>query len=323
MRALVRSVFLDGVTDPEALALGDGAVIPFGGRNLVLTTDAHVVSPAFFPGGDIGRLAISGVVNDLAMMGACDVLGITSSVIVEEGFAVDDLARVRTSMAEACREAGAAIVTGDTKVMRRGELDGLALSTSGLGVADVVVRDSGARPGDVVVVTGTVGDHGLAVLAARGRLGLAGDLASDVAPLNGLVRAALAAGGAGVHAMKDPTRGGVVSALSEMAEKAGVLVSLDEARIPMSAPARAAAELLGIDALAAANEGKALLVLDPAVADAVLSAVRAHPLGARAAAIGRVHAPTDASDRGAVILDTGFGERRLLERDGEPLPRIC
>lgn len=323
MRALVRSVFLDGVTDPEALALGDGAVIPFGGRNLVLTTDAHVVSPAFFPGGDIGRLAISGVVNDLAMMGACDVLGITSSVIVEEGFAVDDLARVRTSMAEACREAGAAIVTGDTKVMRRGELDGLALSTSGLGVADVVVRDSGARPGDVVVVTGTVGDHGLAVLAARGRLGLAGDLASDVAPLNGLVRAALAAGGAGVHAMKDPTRGGVVSALSEMAEKAGVLVSLDEARIPMSAPARAAAELLGIDALAVANEGKALLVLDPAVADAVLSAVRAHPLGARAAAIGRVHAPTDASDRGAVILDTGFGERRLLERDGEPLPRIC
>lgn len=323
MRALVRSVFLDGVTDPEALALGDGAVIPFGGRNLVLTTDAHVVSPAFFPGGDIGRLAISGVVNDLAMMGACDVLGITSSVIVEEGFAVDDLARVRASMAEACREAGAAIVTGDTKVMRRGELDGLALSTSGLGVADVVVRDSGARPGDVVVVTGTVGDHGLAVLAARGRLGLAGDLASDVAPLNGLVRAALAAGGAGVHAMKDPTRGGVVSALSEMAEKAGVLVSLDEARIPMSAPARAAAELLGIDALAAANEGKALLVLDPAVADAVLSAVRAHPLGARAAAIGRVHAPTDASDRGAVILDTGFGERRLLERDGEPLPRIC
>lgn len=323
MRALVRSVFLDGVTDPEALALGDGAVIPFGGRNLVLTTDAHVVSPAFFPGGDIGRLAISGVVNDLAMMGACDVLGITSSVIVEEGFAVDDLARVRASMAEACREAGAAIVTGDTKVMRRGELDGLALSTSGLGVADVVVRDSGARPGDVVVVTGTVGDHGLAVLAARGRLGLAGDLASDVAPLNGLVRAALAAGGAGVHAMKDPTRGGVVSALSEMAEKAGVLVSLDEARIPMSAPARAAAELLGIDALAVANEGKALLVLDPAVADAVLSAVRAHPLGARAAAIGRVHAPTDASDRGAVILDTGFGERRLLERDGEPLPRIC
>lgn len=323
MRALVRSVFLDGVTDPEALALGDGAVIPFGGRNLVLTTDAHVVSPAFFPGGDIGRLAISGVVNDLAMMGACDVLGITSSVIVEEGFAVDDLARVRASMAEACREAGAAIVTGDTKVMRRGELDGLALSTSGLGVADVVVRDSGARPGDVVVVTGTVGDHGLAVLAARGRLGLAGDLASDVAPLNGLVRAALAAGGAGVHAMKDPTRGGVVSALSEMAEKAGVLVSLDEARIPMSAPARAAAELLGIDALAAANEGKALLVLDPAVADAVLSAVRAHPLGARAAAIGRVHAPAEASDRGAVILDTGFGERRLLERDGEPLPRIC
>lgn len=323
MRALVRSVFLDGVTDPEALALGDGAVIPFGGRNLVLTTDAHVVSPAFFPGGDIGRLAISGVVNDLAMMGACDVLGITSSVIVEEGFAVDDLARVRTSMADACREAGAAIVTGDTKVMRRGELDGLALSTSGLGVADVVVRDSGARPGDVVVVTGTVGDHGLAVLAARGRLGLAGDLASDVAPLNGLVRAALAAGGAGVHAMKDPTRGGVVSALSEMAEKAGVLVSLDEARIPMSAPARAAAELLGIDALAVANEGKALLVLDPAVADAVLSAVRAHPLGARAAAIGRVHAPAEASDRGAVILDTGFGERRLLERDGEPLPRIC
>lgn len=323
MRALVRSVFLDGVTDPEVLALGDGAVIPFGDRQLVLTTDAHVISPTFFPGGDIGRLAISGVVNDLAMMGACDVLGITSSVIVEEGFAIDDLARVRASMAQACREAGAAIVTGDTKVMRRGELDGLVLSTSGLGVASRVVRDSGARVGDVVVITGTVGDHGLAVLAARGGLGLSAELASDVAPLNGLVRAALAAGGDGVHAMKDPTRGGVASALSEMAEKAGVLFVLDDARIPMSAPARAAAELLGIDALAVANEGKALLVLDPQAADAVVAALRAHPLGARAAIIGRTHAPADQADRGAVILDTGFGERRLLERDGDPLPRIC
>lgn len=323
MRDLISSVFLEGVTDPEALALDDGAAIPFGDRFLVVTTDAHVVAPVFFPGGDIGRLSVSGVVNDLAMMGACDVLALTSSVIVEEGFPIESLRRIHASMKEACREASARIVTGDTKVMNRGEIDGIVLSTSGVGVTDRVVRDAGLRPGDAIVVTGTIGDHGLAVLGARNALGLEGDLRSDVAPLNGLVRAALAAGGEAVHAMKDPTRGGVTSALSEMAEKAGVAIVLDGAALPMSPPARAAAEVLGIDPLAVANEGKALLGVHPDALERVLAALRAHPLGREAACIGRVAAPGSAAERGAVSLDTGFGTRRLFERDGAPLPRIC
>jgi hydrogenase expression/formation protein HypE len=319
MRELVASVFLANVTDPEALALGDGAAIRFGDQWLVLTTDAHVVAPIFFPGGDIGRLAVSGVVNDLAMMGACDVLALTSSVVVEEGFAIDSLRRIHESMQLACREAGTRIVTGDTKVMQKGELDGVVLSTSGLGVTSRVVRDSGLEDGDAIVVTGTLGDHGLAVLGARHGLGLEGDLHSDVAPLNGLVRAALDAGGTAVHAMKDPTRGGATSALSEMAEKSGLTIVLEEARLPMSAPARAAAEILGIDPLSVANEGKALIGVHPHALEAVLAALRAHPLGKDAAYIGRAMA----GDRGAVLLDTGFGTRRLLERDTDPLPRIC
>jgi len=319
MRALIRSVFLERVTDAEALALDDGAAIPFGERWLVVTTDAHVVAPLFFPGGDIGRLAISGVVNDLAMMGACDVIALTSSVIVEEGFEIERLSRVVASMRAACEEAGTRILAGDTKVMQKGEIDGLVLSTSGIGITDRVVRDSGLEPGDAIVITGTVGDHGLAVLSARHALGLEGDLRSDVAPLNGLVRAALHAGGAAVHAMKDPTRGGVTSALVEMAEKSGVAVVLEEAALPMSAPGRAAAELLGIDPLSVANEGKALLGVHPRALDAVLAALRAHPLGARAACVGRV----TGGAAGTLVLDTGFGTRRLVERDDAPLPRIC
>ena len=322
MRALVEPIFLAGATHPEALAMGDGAALPFGDRWLVLTTDAHVVAPIFFPGGDIGRLAVSGIVNDLAMMGACDVLGLTSSVIVEEGFSLDALRRIHGSMQRACHEAGTHVVTGDTKVMRRGELDGVVLSTSGVGVADRVVRDRGLEPGDALLVTGTVGDHGLAVLAARAALGLEGELVSDVAPLNGLVRAALAAGGSRIHAMKDPTRGGVTSALTELAERAGVAIVLEEARVPLSDAARAASQLLGIDPLAVANEGKALLGVHPEAVDAVLAALRAHPLGLRAARVGSARAATG-DERGTVLLDTGFGHRRLLERDGEPLPRIC
>ncbi len=319
MRSLIESVFLAGVTDPEARAMDDGAAIRCGDRWLVLTTDAHVVAPVFFPGGDIGRLAVSGTVNDLAMMGACEVLALTSSVIVEEGFPLESLRRIHASMCLACDEAGTRVVAGDTKVMRQGEIDGIALSTSGVGFTDRVVRDAGLEPGDAIVVTGDIGDHGLAVLSARHGLGIEGDLRSDVAPLNQLVRAVLAVGGAAVHAMKDPTRGGVTSALIEMAGKAGVGVVLDEAALPLSAPGRAAAELLGIDPLGVANEGKALLGVRPDAVDAVVAALRAHPLGRRAALIGHVvPGPT-----GTVLLDTGFGTRRLLERDGDPLPRIC
>jgi hydrogenase expression/formation protein HypE len=319
MRALIESVFLDGVADGEAAAMDDGAAIPFGDQWLVVTTDAHVIKPIFFPGGDIGRLAVSGVVNDLAMMGATEVLALTSSVILEEGFPIELLRRVKTSMQATCREASAPVLTGDTKVMGKGEVDGLVMSTSGLGVARRVVRDAGLKKGDAIVITGTIGDHGLAVMSARHALGLEGDLVSDVAPLNGLVRAALAAGGDAVHAMKDPTRGGVTSALSEMADKAGVGIVLDEASLPMSDAAKAAADLLGIDPLGVANEGKALIGVAEDALDRVLAALRSHPLGARAACIGRV--VEDAP--GTLLLDTGFGKRRLFERDGEPLPRIC
>jgi hydrogenase expression/formation protein HypE len=320
MRALIQSVFLEEETEPEALAMGDGAAVPLGDRWLVITTDAHVVQPIFFPGGDIGRLSVSGVVNDLAMMGACDVLGLTSSVVLEEGFPLETLRRIQASVRSTCREAGTCVLTGDTKVMRRGEIDGIVLSTSGIGVADRVVRDNGLRPGDAIVVSGTVGDHGLAILSARNDLGLQGELRSDVAPLNGLIRTVLAAAGVAVHAMKDPTRGGVTSALAEMAEKARVAVQLEEAAIPVSPPARAAAEVLGIDPLGVANEGKALLAVAHTGLDAVLAALRAHPLGRQAACIGRV---VDDGEPGAVLLDTGFGTRRLFERDADPLPRIC
>jgi hydrogenase expression/formation protein HypE len=318
MRTLIESIFLSGVTDPEARAMDDGAAIRCGDRWLVVSADAHVVAPIFFPGGDIGRLSVSGVVNDLAMMGACDVAALTSSVILEEGFPLEALRRIHASMQAACRQAETRIVAGDTKVMRKGEIDGIVLSTSGIGFTERVVRGSGLERGDAIVVTGTLGDHGLAVLSARHGLGLEGELRSDVAPLNGLVRAALAAGGAGVHAMKDPTRGGVTSALCEMAEKAAVAIVLEEAALPLSAAGRAAAELLGIDPLVVANEGKALIGVHPSVLAPVLAALRAHPLGERAACIGRV-----VEGKAGLVLDTGFGTRRLIERDGDPLPRIC
>jgi hydrogenase expression/formation protein HypE len=319
MRELIQSVFLAGVTDPEALALGDGAAIPLGDRWLVLSTDAHVVTPIFFPGGDIGRLSVAGVVNDLAMMGGCDVAALTSSVVVEEGFPIEALRRIQASMQEACREAGTRIVTGDTKVMPKGAIDGVVLSTSGFAISERVVRDSGLQLGDAILITGTIGDHGLAVLGARHGLGLEGELRSDVAPLNGLIRTALAAGGHAVHAMKDPTRGGVTSALVEMAEKAGVAVRLEQDALPLSAAGRAAAELLGIDPLIVANEGKAILGVHPAALEPVLNALRGHPLGRLSACIGRVAAGA----KGEVMLDTGFGTRRLVERDDTPLPRIC
>jgi len=316
MRALISGIFLEP-DNPELARLGDGAVVRVGDLDLVLTTDAHVVKPVEFPGGDLGRLSICGVVNDLAMMGATEVLALTSSVILEEGFAIATLERLQASVRVACAEANAKIVTGDTKVMGKGELDGVVFSTTGLGLAKRVVRDDGLRPGDVIITTGTLGDHGLAVLTARHGLGLHGDLRSDVAPLNGLIAKAMAV--APIHAMKDPTRGGLISALTEMAEKAQVGVHLTESAIPLSPSVRAASELLGIDPLAVANEGKALLGVAPDDADRVLAVFHAHPLGRHAAIIGRV----TADHPGTLLLDTGFGVRRLIERDGDPMPRIC
>jgi hydrogenase expression/formation protein HypE len=300
-------------------AMDDGAALRIGDRWLVMTTDSHVIHPVFFPGGDIGRLAVSGTVNDLAMMGATDVLGLTCAVIIEEGFSRADLIRIQRSFRETCEEAGAVVVTGDTKVMGKGELDGIVLNTTGVALTDRVIPDSGLRPGDRLIVTGTIGEHGMAVMARRHGLALDGDLRSDVAPLNRLVRQALDCVPGAIVAMKDPTRGGLASALHEMAEKSRVGIVLDEMALPVTPPVRAAGELLGIDPLHVANEGKAVFGVRAEAVDVVLDALRAHPLGRDAAWIG-----TCTDERiGSIILDTGFGRRLVTEVEGEPLPRIC
>ncbi|HSL24600.1 MAG TPA: hydrogenase expression/formation protein HypE [Vicinamibacterales bacterium] len=322
MRSLIQHVLLEGIPSGEWLGadqMDDGAAIRVGDQWLVLTTDSHVVQPAFFPGGDIGRLAVCGTVNDLAVMGAVEPLGLTCAVVLEEGFAREALLRVHASMRDACVEAGTTIVTGDTKVMRRGEVDGIVLNTTGVALTRTLVRDSGLKPGDRIVVSGTIGDHGLAVMAARHALGIEGTLRSDVAPVNGLVRAAMAAADRAVTAMKDPTRGGLASALHEMAEKAHVGILLEEAALPISEPVRGAAELLGIDPLHVANEGKVVFGVRPDAAEAVVRALRTHPLGRDAAVVGTcvVERP------GLLVLDTGFGRRLVAEPEGEPLPRIC
>jgi hydrogenase expression/formation protein HypE len=322
MRSLIEEVFLGLASPVDGIgleALDDGAAIRLGDRWLVVTTDSHVVHPIFFPGGDIGRLSVCGTVNDLAMMGATEPLALTCGVILEEGFPREDLVRIRDSMLAASREANAPIVTGDTKVMGHGEVDGIVLNTAGVAIADRVVTDAGLRAGDRILVTGTIGDHGMAVMVKRHQLGIQGDLRSDVAPLNGLVRAALAAGGDDVVAMKDPTRGGLASVLHEMAAKGAVGVLLDEPAVPVNPEVRAAADVLGIDPLVVANEGKAVIAVRPGAVDRVLAALRAHPLGRAAAVVG-----TAVPERpGQVVVDTGFGRRLLAEPDGEPLPRIC
>jgi len=324
MRRLIEDVMMAGLGDglkPGDIglrAMDDGAAIRVGDKWLVMTTDSHVVHPIFFPGGDIGRLAVSGTVNDLSMMGATEVLGLTCAVVLEEGFSRDNLIRVQMSMRDTALEAGAPIVTGDTKVMGRGELDGIILNTTGVAITDHIVTDAGLQPGDMLIVTGTIGDHGFAVMTARHNLALEGHLVSDVAPLNGMVRSVLMVAGRDVVAMKDPTRGGVSSAVHEMAAKARVTIVLDEPSIPVSDEARAASELLGIDPLNVANEGKAVIGVRPWAAKAVLAALHAHPLGQRAAIVGQC------VDGGAsVVLDTGVGRRLLVEPEGEPLPRIC
>ena len=327
MRRLIVESFLDAFEADDMqpgetiglAALDDGAAVRVGDRWLILTTDSHVVQPPFFPGGDIGRLAISGTVNDLAMMGATDVLGLTCSVVLEEGFPRADLQRILASMRATCREANARVLTGDTKVMGKGELDGIVINTAGVGLTTRVIADSGLAPGDRIIVTGSIGDHGMAVMAMRHGLAIEATLQSDVAPLNGLIASVLREEPQAITAMKDPTRGGVASALHEMSAKGAVGIVVDESALPIRTEVRGVSELIGIDPLLVANEGKAVMAVRPEAADRVIEILRRHPRGLDAAIVG-----TCTSDRpGMVVVDTGFGRRLLTEPDGELLPRIC
>ncbi len=296
-------------------ALDDGAVIPLGGQNVVFTTDSHVVRPVFFPGGDIGRLAVCGTVNDLAMMGGRPV-ALSCSMVIEEGFDTDDIERIVRSMDAALGECGASIVTGDTKVLEKGALDGIVVNTAGIGIAERVIRDCTLKVGDAILVNGTLGDHGMTIMAERAGLSLGSQLESDVAPLWGLVREALAAGD--VHAMKDPTRGGFASAINEMARKSRVGVRIREEAVPIRKSVKSASEMLGIDPFQVANEGKVVMGVAADDAEDILEALRAHPYGRNAAIIGEVVAGS------GVILETGIGGERFIEPPvGDPVPRVC
>jgi hydrogenase expression/formation protein HypE len=298
-------------------ALDDGAVLSLPEGHLVVTTDSHVVKPLVFPGGDIGKLAACGTLNDLAVMGARP-LAVTLGLVVEEGFPIDELKRHLVSFSSVLEKFGVALVAGDTKVMGNGELDGLILSTAGVGIAEKFVPDAGLEPGDRIIVTGTVGDHGMAVLAAREGLPVEGGIESDVAPIWPLVEKALAMGG--VKAMKDPTRGGLAAALNEMARKAGVGIFVREHEIPVRLEVKGIAELIGISPLALACEGRAVIGVSPDKAHAILEAIREDPLGHKARIIGEAVEEYP----GKVILETEVGGRRYLEMPlGDPVPRIC
>lgn len=317
---LISKVFLPAFDNPALAAGDDGAVLSLPPGRLVVSVDSHVVTPLFFPGGDIGRLAVCGTVNDVAVMGATP-LYLTAGFILEEGLPVETLQRVIESMRQAADEAGVKIVSGDTKVVERGKADGLYVSTTGVGVLPQGREISGrrAKPGDVVILSGFMGDHGVAVLAARGELGFETGTQSDCAPLNHLIAAALAAS-ENVHVLRDPTRGGVATTLNEIAKQSQVCITLNETALPVRLAVASTCEMLGFDPLYIANEGKVLVLVDRADAQAVLAAMHASPYGADAVVIGEV----SAAPQGRVLMKTAFGSTRVVDMlAGEMLPRIC
>ncbi len=317
---LIEGVVLPQFRNELLEPLHDGAVFSLNGARVAFSTDSYVVSPIFFPGGDIGRLAIHGTVNDLAMCGARP-LYLSVGFILEEGLPMEDFRRVVASMREAAAAAGVALVTGDTKVVDRGKADKIFINTSGLGVVPdgVNIHPARAQAGDKVILSGAIAVHGIAIMSVREGLEFETEIASDTAPLNGLVEAILAAS-ADVHVLRDPTRGGVTSALSEIAQTAKVGMLLDEARIPLDEAVKGACEILGLDPLYVANEGKLLAVVPAADAERVLAAMRAHPLGREAALIGEV----TADHPGFVLMKTRVGGTRVVDMlSGEQLPRIC
>lgn len=320
--ALLEAIILPAFGNPLLDGDADAAVFTSapGAERMAFTTDSYVVSPLFFPGGDIGKLAVHGTINDLAVSGARP-LALSVSLILEEGLDMAVLRRVVDSMAAAAAAAGVPIVTGDTKVVNRGKADQLFVTTSGVGVLGAEVRLSvdSVQAGDVVLVSGFVGDHGMAVMLAREALELDAEIESDSAPLHGLVAALLAAA-PDTRVIKDPTRGGVASALNEIAARTRLAIAIEEERVPVRPPVRGACEILGLDVLHIANEGKLVAIVPREQASVALAALRAHPFGADAATVGEVLAEPE----GMVLVRTGIGGSRVLDMlVGDPLPRIC
>ena len=308
--------------DNEFLKQGnDQAMFPGCAGRMVMSTDAHVVSPLFFPGGDIGALAVHGTLNDVAMSGATP-LYLAAAFILEEGLAMTDLEKIVASMAAAARQAGTPIVTGDTKVVERGKGDGVFITTTGIGVAPEGVCISGdrARPGCAILLSGSIGDHGVAIMSSRENLQFGTTIVSDSAALHPLVAVMLANAAADIYCLRDPTRGGLAATLNELAQQSGVGMLIEENLIPVKPEVKAACELLGLDPLYVANEGKLVCICAASAADSLLQAMRSHPLGRDAMRIGTV----TQDERRLVQMLTGFGGRRIVDLPvGEPLPRIC
>jgi hydrogenase expression/formation protein HypE len=321
MAQLIEDLFAAAFDNDYLRQGNDGALLPApGAGRLVMATDSHVVSPLFFPGGDIGCLSVHGTINDVAVMGAKP-LYLSAGFILEEGFPLVDLQRIVQSMAAAAKEAGVPVVTGDTKVVEQGKGDGVFITTTGVGVVPEGVELSGdrARPGDKILVSGTLGDHGMAIMAQRESLGFTSTIESDTAALHGLI-ADLLATKADIRVLRDPTRGGLATTLNEIAKQSRVGMMLDETAIPVQPQVAAACEFLGLDPLYVANEGKLVAIVSSEDTEQVLAAIRAHPLGANAAIVGSVH--EDAQH--FVQMTTGFGGKRIVDwLTGEQLPRIC
>jgi hydrogenase expression/formation protein HypE len=317
---LMRSVFLPAFDNPVLSRLDDQAIVTVNGTRLALTTDTFVVKPLFFPGGDIGSLAVHGTVNDLAMGGA-QPLFLSAAFIIEEGLSIEVLRRVVHSLRNAAQNAGVEIVTGDTKVVEKGSGDQLFINTSGLGLVpgDLELSADRARPGDKILLSGSIGEHGIAILAQREGLEFECPVESDSAALHHLVAAMLEASRE-IRCMRDPTRGGVSSALNEIAERSRVAIQLEESAIPVREEIRGACEMLGLDPLYVANEGKLIAIVAPGAADAVLGAMRRHPLGRKAQIVGTVLA----SSAPLVTIRTALGTSRIVDMlAGDQLPRIC
>lgn len=321
MAQLIDSVFLVAFQETSKWSKNDFAELHLPPGRCVMSTDSYVISPLFFPGGDIGSLAVHGTINDLAMSGARP-LYLSVGFILEEGLPLADLKKIALSMAKAAADAGVAIVTGDTKVVERGKGDGVFINTTGLGVIEGQIDAAGnrARPGDSIIVSGTVGDHGIAIMTQREGLKFESSLCSDSAALHGLVALMVETFGPYIHCLRDPTRGGVAAVLNEVAQQSEVGMVLTEAAIPIKKMVAGACELLGLDPLFIANEGKLLCFCESEVAESLLAVMRSHPLGRDAANIGTVVL----KDPGMVLVETAMGGSRLLDWPlGEPLPRIC